>query len=67
MNNNKLPDKETNESEEYKQFTEKYFSNEKMLKTFPNLKLTLENGDILFVKDVLTDIEPYYFKVFTPK
>lgn len=49
------------------EFTEKHFSNERMLKTYPNLKMQDVNGNILFVKDVLHDIKPYYVKVYTPK
>lgn len=52
------------ESENIKNFTLKYFSDEKMLKTFPNIKLTGENGEIIFVRDILKDIQPYYIKIF---
>ncbi len=51
-------------NEGLRNFCDKVFSDEKMLKTFPNLKLTLKDGSILWVKDVLTDIKPYYFKIF---
>ena len=47
-----------------KEFVDKVFSDEKMLKTFPNIKFTLQDGSILLVKDILTDIRPYYIKVF---
>lgn len=50
-----------------KEFMEKYLSDEKMLKTFPNLKVTDINGDIVLVKEVFPDIQPYYVKLFTPK
>lgn len=50
-----------------KEFVDKYCNDEKMLKTFPNLKLTDENGNIILIRDILTDIQPYYFKVFTPR
>lgn len=49
-----------------REFTLKHFSDEKMLKTFPNIKLTGKDGNIIFVKDILKDIQPYYIKVFTP-
>lgn len=45
---------------------DKFFSNEKMLKTYPNLKFEDTNGDIIFVKEYLSDICPYYIKLFTP-
>ena len=38
------------------------FSDEKILKTFPNIKYEDENGKIVWIKDILTDIQPYYFK-----
>ena len=47
-----------------KEFVDKVFSDEKMLKTFPNIKFTLHDGSILLVKDILTGIKPYYIKVF---
>lgn len=49
-----------------KEFVDKYWNDEKMLKTFPNLKLTDENGEIIFIKDILNHIQPYYVKVFIP-
>lgn len=49
------------------EFMEKYLSDEKMLKTFPNLKVTDINGNIVLVKEVFPDIQPYYFRIFTPK
>ena len=52
------------ENPELKEFVDKYFSDEKMLKTFPNVKFTLKDGSILWIKDILTDIQSYYIKVF---
>lgn len=57
---------EAYKNDDIKNFTLKYFSDEKMLKTFPNIKLTGKDGNIIFVKDILSDIQPYYIKVFTP-
>ena len=57
---------EAYKNEDIKNFTLKYFSDEKMLKTFPNIKLTGKDGNIIFVKDILSDIQPYYIKVFKP-
>lgn len=53
-------------NEEIKDFTLKYFSDEKMLKTFPNIKLTGKDGNVIWVCDILKDIQPYYLRVFTP-
>lgn len=44
-----------------KEFVLKYFDNEKMIKTFPNIKIEDVNGDILFYRDYVKDIKPYYF------
>lgn len=54
-------------NEDIRKFTLKHFSDEKMLKTYPNIKLTGKDGNIIFVKDILTDIQPYYVRVFTPR
>lgn len=54
-------------NENIKNFTLKYFSDEKMLKTYPNIKLTGKDGNIIFVRDILSDIQPYYIRVFTPR
>lgn len=48
-------------------FVDKYWNDEKMLKTFPNLKLTDADGNIIFIKDILSDIQPYYVRLFTPR
>lgn len=50
-----------------KRFVEKYINDEVMLKTFPNLKVTSKEGKLIYISDVLKDIQPYYFKVFTPR
>ena len=55
------------ENEDLKNFTDKYFSDRKMLKTYPNLKLQDVDGNIIYISDLLKDIKPYYFKVYTPK
>lgn len=54
-------------NEEIKNFTMKHFSDEKMLKAYPNIKLTGKDEEIIFVKDILNHIQPYYFRVFTPR
>lgn len=54
-------------SEKAKKIVDKFFNDEKMLKTFPNLKLTLEDGTVILVRDILKDIQPYYIKVFEPQ
>ncbi len=53
-------------NEDIKNFTLKYFSDEKMLKTFPNIKVTGKDGNVIWICDILKDIQPYYVRVFTP-
>lgn len=54
-------------NEEIKNFTMRYFSDEKMIRTFPNIKLTGKDGNVIWVCDILKDIQPYYVRVFTPR
>ena len=44
-------------------FINKYFGNEKMVKTFPRLKIETINGEIVHVYDLYPDIQPYYIKI----
>ncbi len=55
------------ENEKVKSFVDKHFSDEKMLKTFPNIKVTKKDGNIIWICDILKDIQPYYVRIFTPK
>lgn len=41
-----------------------FFSDKKMIRTFPNIKLTMKDGKIILVRDILKDIQPYYIKIF---
>ena len=43
-------------------FVETFFSDRKMIRTFPNLKATDVNGNILYFDSYLKDIQPYYYK-----
>lgn len=43
--------------------SETVFSNERILRTFPNIKYEDKDGNIVWVKDILTDIKPYYFAI----
>ena len=45
------------------EFIHKYFSDEKLLRTFPNLKIQDVDGNIIYVDSLLPDIQPYYLKV----
>ena len=44
-------------------FINKFFGNEKMIKTFPNLKLLDSNGVIIYFDSFFQDIKPYYYKI----
>lgn len=41
----------------------KLWGNEKMIKTFPNLKLEDNDGNIVYFDSFLPDIQPYYIKL----
>ncbi len=45
-------------------FTYKYWGDERLIKNFPDLKTTDINGNIIFFKDLLPNIEPYYIRLF---
>ena len=45
----------------------KLWGNEKMIKTFPNLKIQDVNGNIVYLDSLLPEIQPYYYKVFDKK
>ena len=50
-----------------KEFVDKYFSDEKILKTFPNIKVTKKDRNVIWICDILNQIQPYYVKIFTPQ
>ncbi len=70
-NNLNVPEKESivelyNEvysNEKLSKFIYKYFSDKKVLRTFPNLKVQDIDGNIIYMDSLLPDIQPYYFKV----
>lgn len=49
-------------NENLSKFIYQFWGNEKMIKTFPNLKITDEDGNIIYM-DSFLDIQPYYLKV----
>ena len=48
-------------------FIYKYFSDKKMIRTFPNLKIQDVDGNILYLDQYVGYIQPYYLKVFEKK
>lgn len=49
-------------NEKRKQFVDKYWSEKKMILIYPNLKLQLTNGHMLYVQDLYKEVKPYYYK-----
>ena len=49
-------------NEKLKEFIYKYWNDEKMVLTYPNLTLKLEDGKSMYVKDLTPEIKPYYHK-----
>lgn len=50
-----------------KKLVDTFFNDEVILKTFPNIKVMNKQGDIIWVCDILSDIQPYYVRIFTPR
>lgn len=48
--------------EKNKQLIEKIWGNRTMIRTYPNLRLTLEDGTVIHVKNEYPEIQPYYYK-----
>lgn len=69
-NNLNIADKEKTEAayhriydnEKTKEFIYKYWGDEKVVKTYPNLTLSLQNGDKVYIRDLTPEIKPYYYK-----
>lgn len=54
------------ENPKVKYIVDTFFNDEVMIKAFPNIKVTDKDGNIILVSHILSDIQPYYFRVFTP-
>ena len=42
----------------------KFWNNEKMIKTFPNIKIEDKNHNVIYLDSLLPEIQPYYKKIF---
>ena len=70
-NNMEVKDKVKMESEyrllystkELSDFIYEHFGDEKMLMTYPRLKIETTDGEIIHVRDLYKDIKSYYFKI----
>lgn len=49
-------------NEQLSNFINKFFGDEKMIKTFPNLKTQDVNGNMIYFDCYVGDIKPYYYK-----
>ncbi len=45
-------------------FIDRYWNDEKMIKTFPNMKIEDINGNVIYLDRFLPEIQPYYRKIF---
>lgn len=45
-------------------FIDKYWNDEKMIKTFPNMKIEDRNSNIIYLDSLLPKIQPYYKRVY---
>lgn len=51
-------------NEKKSKFIYKYFGDEKMLRTFPRLKVENSKGELIYFSDILTHIQPYYYIIW---
>ena len=49
-------------NEKITKIIEKYFNDKKMVLTYPNLTITLNDGTKVRIREYLPDIKPYYYK-----
>lgn len=40
------------------------WNDEKMIRTFPNIKISDKYGNIIYLDSLLPEIQPYYMKIF---
>ncbi len=45
-------------------FIDTYWNDEKMIKTFPNMKIEDVDGNVIYLDSLLPKIQPYYRKIF---
>lgn len=71
-NNIEIKDRERREKDYQKiekdeyltKFINTYWDDKKMIRTFPNMKIEDNNGNIIYLDSLLPDIQPYYKKIF---
>ncbi len=47
--------------ENSREFIEKVWSNKQIIRVYPNLRLTLEDGQVIYVRDQYPDLPTYYY------
>ncbi len=52
-------------NEKLKNFIMKYWDDKMILQTFPRLKVDTKDGSVVYFRDVLTNIQPYYLKIWS--
>lgn len=57
----------TKENRNLDNFINTFWSNEKMIKTFPNIKIEDKDHNVIYLNKLLPEIKPYYIKVFDKK
>ena len=50
-------------NEKLSNFIYKFWGDKKMIRTFPNIKITDKEQEIIYMDSLLPDIQPYYTKV----
>lgn len=49
-------------NEKTSKFIDEFWDDKKMIKTFPNLKIQDQDGNIIYFNEYVGDIKPYYYK-----
>lgn len=45
-------------------FVNTHWDDEKMIRTFPNMKIEDVDGNIIYLDSLLPEIQPYYMKIY---
>lgn len=54
-------------NEKLSNFIYKYWGDRKMIRTYPNIKVTDVDNNIIYIDSFLRDIQPYYLKLHEPR
>ncbi len=54
-------------NENVRKYVDKYLSDERILRTFPNLRVLDKEGNMIYIDSVIKTIQPYYYKIYDPK